>query len=324
MKKYYDEINIARGIGILLVVLGHSFPSWEGGIKNEFFLYLFRFIYSFHMPLFFFLSGFVSYKLLVLKSSKEKINGIKSKLKRLIIPYLVISIPSLILKYMFADFAYRKFNFNNSILNIILGENPNGGLWFLYTLFTVSIIAIIFNKVNLKWLIGVFFVLAILPVGYPNIFKINRLCLNGIYYFLGIYINQNYELFKSKLAKRQYINISCILILVSNLVDINIRFIILLKALMGIYLTINLSILIVNHKNRVRDLLRVLGKYSYDIYLISYFIQIPIRIVLFNKMNFNYNFVVFSMFTFGLILPIWISKYIIRKNKIFKLLILGI
>ena len=26
-KKYYDEINIARGIAVLLVLLGHAFPD---------------------------------------------------------------------------------------------------------------------------------------------------------------------------------------------------------------------------------------------------------------------------------------------------------
>ncbi|MDR5790074.1 acyltransferase family protein [Caballeronia sp. LP003] len=43
-------IDAARGIGIVLVVLGHAIglPEW-----------LFRVIYSCHMPLFFFLSGYL-------------------------------------------------------------------------------------------------------------------------------------------------------------------------------------------------------------------------------------------------------------------------
>jgi fucose 4-O-acetylase-like acetyltransferase len=44
-------IDIARGIGIVLVVLGHNWLVLED--KGE----LFRVIYSFHLPLFFFLSG---------------------------------------------------------------------------------------------------------------------------------------------------------------------------------------------------------------------------------------------------------------------------
>ena len=40
-------IDILRGIGILLVVLGHTNPPFK------------RIIYSFHIPLFFILSGFL-------------------------------------------------------------------------------------------------------------------------------------------------------------------------------------------------------------------------------------------------------------------------
>ena len=45
--KYYEEINIARGMGIILVVLGHSFPTIKQGSILE---YIYDFIYSFHMP----------------------------------------------------------------------------------------------------------------------------------------------------------------------------------------------------------------------------------------------------------------------------------
>lgn len=48
--KRIKEYDIAKGIGILLVVIGHALPTDS---------YWRVFIYSFHMPLFFFLSGLV-------------------------------------------------------------------------------------------------------------------------------------------------------------------------------------------------------------------------------------------------------------------------
>ncbi len=48
--KRLEYIDIARGIGILLVVLGHSDARAISPL-------LFQWVYSFHMPLFFFLSG---------------------------------------------------------------------------------------------------------------------------------------------------------------------------------------------------------------------------------------------------------------------------
>lgn len=44
-----EHIDIARGIAIILVVLGHCCPSADIDLN--------RVILSFHMPLFFFLSG---------------------------------------------------------------------------------------------------------------------------------------------------------------------------------------------------------------------------------------------------------------------------
>ena len=47
----YEHIDIARGIAILLVILGHSCTTLDG---------VNRVILSFHMPLFFLLSGIFS------------------------------------------------------------------------------------------------------------------------------------------------------------------------------------------------------------------------------------------------------------------------
>ncbi|MFO1417922.1 MAG: acyltransferase family protein [Methylotetracoccus sp.] len=51
MKARYRHIDVAKGIGIILVVFGHNWIVRSE--KGE----LFRVIFSFHMPLFFFLSG---------------------------------------------------------------------------------------------------------------------------------------------------------------------------------------------------------------------------------------------------------------------------
>ena len=48
-KKRIEYIDYARGIAMLLVILGHCFQSVEYTLNH--------FILSFHMPLFFFLSG---------------------------------------------------------------------------------------------------------------------------------------------------------------------------------------------------------------------------------------------------------------------------
>ena len=59
-KMYFPEIDLCRGLGIILVVLGHALK--QTGETNTVFQVLLSVIYSFHMPLFFVLSGFVSVK----------------------------------------------------------------------------------------------------------------------------------------------------------------------------------------------------------------------------------------------------------------------
>ena len=66
------EIDIAKGIGILLVIIGHgAIPSWS---KDA--------ISSFHMPLFFILSGYFF-------RDEKPLTRVQKDAKRLLLPYVV-------------------------------------------------------------------------------------------------------------------------------------------------------------------------------------------------------------------------------------------
>lgn len=54
MKERDNSVDVAKGFGILLVLLGHLSIMWT----NPDFKYIFHAIYSFHMPMFVILSGF--------------------------------------------------------------------------------------------------------------------------------------------------------------------------------------------------------------------------------------------------------------------------
>ena len=71
-------IDVAKGIGLILVVIGHSNPpDWLKLI-----------ISSFHMPLFFFLSGYV-YHERIYNNTHHYATRLKKDFVRLIIPYLI-------------------------------------------------------------------------------------------------------------------------------------------------------------------------------------------------------------------------------------------
>ena len=107
-----DWYDIAKGIGIILVVLGHGmFP-------------LHSLIDSFHMPLFFVLSGmFIHFNKYTVKDYVFK------KFKRIMVPFCI----------------YTALYWSS---NVLLGiEQPTGMLWFLYTLFV---------SISLYYIIGTF------------------------------------------------------------------------------------------------------------------------------------------------------------------------
>ena len=70
-------IDIAKGLGIVLVVLGHNWIAQE---NTE----LFEIIFSFHMPLFFFLAG------VFVGDSNNIIDFIIKKTDALLKPYFVV------------------------------------------------------------------------------------------------------------------------------------------------------------------------------------------------------------------------------------------
>lgn len=93
-KHYYDEITLIRGILALLVVLGHITSQFEldGSTESNLLYAIGRVIYSFHMALFFVISGFVSIKSIEFENISDKLQYTKSRFERLMLPYFAMGI----------------------------------------------------------------------------------------------------------------------------------------------------------------------------------------------------------------------------------------
>ena len=74
-----SQIDTLKGIGILLVVLGHNWITLEE--KGT----LFQLIYSFHMPLFFIISGVFT------KEKENLLSFTKNKIDSILKPYFFIN-----------------------------------------------------------------------------------------------------------------------------------------------------------------------------------------------------------------------------------------
>lgn len=151
-------IDTAKGLGIFLVVLGHnSIPAA-----------IFGYIFSFHMPLFFFISGFL------FKKDLNFSNFAAKKFKTLILPYLTLGLGV----YLYWLVIYQKFSpFDLSLLKPLGDlafastklESIFTPLWFLPGLFVAELIFFAVIKKFPKQYLLISLILSL--IGYWNSFQ---------------------------------------------------------------------------------------------------------------------------------------------------------
>lgn len=134
------SIDIAKGLGISLVVIGHLNDFFDTNIPGAH-----SFIYLFHVPLFFFLSG------LFFKENEGFCEYFKKKFFRLYIPYLLANIFFFAVEMIRAKLlgnAYDGYLSWRDLYNAVFGLWPvvsmlSGPTWFILILFRVFIIYIL-------------------------------------------------------------------------------------------------------------------------------------------------------------------------------------
>ena len=146
-------MDIMKGIGVLLIVTAHS----EGPLSNV--------IGLFHMPMFFFISGYF-YNDKYSNSIKDIILLIKKRVKTLYLPYLKYSLLFLILHNIFfkmhiysTEFTYAgksidlysTYDYIKAFIQVVLfaSREPMGGVfWFFTVLFFINIGFTIISYIN--------------------------------------------------------------------------------------------------------------------------------------------------------------------------------
>ena len=137
-KKRLDWIDISKGIGILLVIIGHCLDLEKAPMQV---------IFVFHMPLFFILSGFVF-------SAGDGFGVfIKKRIRGLIIPYFVFFALGLFVTLLIP--VWRQGLTVEGLLEDLRLADPsnihNSSIWFLICLFIVQLIFFFLKKLPL-WL----------------------------------------------------------------------------------------------------------------------------------------------------------------------------
>jgi len=187
-----EWVDYAKGIGILLVVYGHVARGVHAAglpIDAAMFKLVDSTIYSFHMPLFFFLSG------LYFLASLERhgaIGTVAAKLRTVAWPYLVWSLLQGVVELLLSRFT------NGSVTLAEVASllwQPRAQFWFLYALFFIALLAIpVYRWLPSRWqpAVPAFACLAylfaeLLPGGVPLNFVIH----NAPYFALGAWFGKH-------------------------------------------------------------------------------------------------------------------------------------
>jgi len=335
MSKRIEYLDIARGIGILLVVLGHN----DFGAISPFFHQV---IYSFHIPLFFFLSGYF------INASIAFLDFFKRRFHSVLKPYLF----TIFLIY-FTSVSFEKMSFQTAIGRIIKSLYGSGyyidwvQLWFLPHLFVVSLYAFIFitimSKLQSRWMTwGILLATLVISISFLRVFypfsisvfgkeyelyglpfSLDVVFLSGFFFIMG---NETRQVASEKTLNNIFLLIGTgIGLIVLNYffpyrVDVAVRvyesFLVnTAEAILGILFALALSRQIELHFPRLAFLFKYFGNIS----LVILLFHVPIQAFWGQKVmtvTNNFPLSILVGFIMGVLGPILIYEIFIRFNPV--------
>lgn len=317
-KKYYKEFDILKGFGIILVFLGHSFilkgiDLTEYSLWNK---YIYDTIYSFHMPLFFLVTGFLSNKNYDIKRFYI------SKIKRLAIPYIFINIIDYIVRKIFVNLVNTE---KITVKEILLYGGKT--TWFIYTLFCLFILFPIIDKYIYQRKNTIYFMLFLILINIFDfklfnikIFSLDKILYYLIYFTIGYLLKDYYFKIKQKIMNRTFFIIITTIFLFQSCFTFKITLLDVLVPMPGIIVFLILSE-IIKEKN-LTNFLVFCGKNSLIFYLMEGFILVIVRSILIKIIPIEHDKLFVSLyFILKILLVSIITKYFINKSKILSFLL---
>ncbi len=311
-----EWIDIAKAIGIFLVVIAHTYRGIvDSGAKFPPFLSLIdSIIYTFHMPLFFFISGIFFVKSIEKRSLQQ---FFVSKLDTVAYPYLIWgTLQGLLIAFLFARGVANQ---NVSYQDVFMFWKPLGQFWFLHDLFFIMCFtALIYKFSKLRFLgalILIATVLYIFQTSLRGIYFVSFMAKNWIFFLLGIY------LFKSQLKAglfydKLYITFLVLLaIVLQYLFHVTLQFNYESKGVLSLLLAIIMSFvtlkLAYRLEGKVGGWLLLIGRHSMAIYLLHVFFASGVRIIDHKLLQiYNPYFDLFAGTILGIFIPVLVACFV--------------
>lgn len=319
-------LDISKGIGIILVVMGHSGHPIS------------HYLFWFHMPLFFVISGYLHKPL---NSISAFPRFIQKKFKQLIVPYICFG-AFINIFYLFAEQDINSMLFN--FLKIIYGGQVLTGyfgvFWFVTCLFLTQILFSLLlvvsnnNKIKLSFFIIFSYVIAHFYITIPELIVKNMIwnadvvLIAIVFYGLGyIFKNQINIVIKNKVTIYLALFLALFFILLDRTNKIN--FIMDLKAqiftpyFLDLIIPVIFIILILAISYKIQNLkvATIFEKLGVSSLTIMY-LHMPFNYILLYKTFGQYNLLAYTLI--GVILPYLLYLFILNKYDFAKRYFLGI
>ena len=324
MKKKINWLLILQGWAMLWVVIGHSPVSLEG--MPSYASAMYNFAYSFHMPLFIAISGYL-FHLTKLSRLNGVVGGcnyrsiIKDKLLRLGIPFLVFTFIAMLMKVMFPGDMARQTSlsvveFLKAIINPF--EGPLNELWFVGTILWFFAFAPLWQWVGKSRKTEVVCLVVLLMLHYidvsTNVLCARQVCTNAVYFYLGILICKH-GLDTRTQPKRWSLLLAIPVYALAVYYNLNI-----IATLSAVVFSAVLAFIADEYCPRLFSSFR---NYTYQIYLIGIFSQIAVKMI-YKRVDMPYIVGFALCIIVGIYVPVVVSKIVERINWTPLLLCVGL
>lgn len=328
MNKRLFWADSLKGLLIVLVVLGHAIQETlkVGCFENH----VWNYIYSFHMPAFMAVSGFLNYRMG--GGITKRISTIYRRFQQLLIPFLCWALINILI--------YPPYHID-SFVNAIL--YPDGSFWFLWVLFFITVLFYIGDWIAEKLRVKQEYVIAALCLVFVVLMVVADIRILGFqfiaYYFLfysvGYYLHKYDKLVPSKAwlwallasiwaVMAWFWNMHKLPVFLSGiplptaLMQYGYRFI---TAAIAVFVLFGVTPKWLNNEYKWNKPWLQLGKISLGIYTV-HLILMPF-IVRMGKSLISDTFLVITLsFIIGLVVS-WLLVYLLSKWKVTSRLLLG-
>ena len=340
MKERVEWIDIARGMGIILVILGHTLTTVirRDSVPAK---DLYQAIYHFHMPFMFLLSG-VAFNISAERyKSSNALNYLSKKCKKLLVPYFSYSILIYLCFFTANSFStlngvldragYGKIALLEWFIGLALGENKYCvHVWYIYSLFFLSLLAFVLLKIldnKYKYVllaIGVIVWFTLYSSAYPGVIQMTA--GESIWFAAGTFVST-----KCNFTVKQKIGIFLIYPVVQivriQFLKYNLpykveRIIYILDVVALLLVLLAVAQLIEKRGDRY---FTFLGRNSFPIYLFHQpFFGSGLGVILYGMLHLNIVLCIVISFISCIVFPLLFDKILKQERlKILRLLLLG-